>query len=35
MINIAPVYQYQDDNLVESVSSYMVKHEQEISEKLC
>jgi lysophospholipid acyltransferase (LPLAT)-like uncharacterized protein len=35
IINIAPVYQYQDDNLVESVSSYMVKHEQEISERLC
>ncbi len=35
MINIAPVYQYQDKDLVGSVSSYMVKHEQEISEKLC
>ena len=35
LINIAPVYQYQDNNLVDSVSSYMVKYEKEISEKLC
>ena len=31
IINIAPVYQYQENNLVESVSNYMIKCENEVS----
>ena len=33
IINIAPVYEYGDNNLVESVSNYMIEAEKEISKK--
>ena len=32
-INIAPIYEYEENNLVESVSSYMIEAEEEISKK--
>ena len=34
IINIAPIYSY-NENLVESVSSYMIEHEKKVSEKIC
>ena len=34
IINIAPVYEYQECDLVESVSSYMIKHENKVSQKI-
>ena len=34
VINIAPIYQYSENNLVESVSSYMIKNEIEASKKI-
>ena len=33
IINIAPVYQYKENSLVESVSTYMTKYEKEVSKK--
>ena len=34
IINIAPVYQYKENNLVESVSIYMTENENKVSEKI-
>ena len=34
IINIAPIYQYQDDGLIESVSKYMTEHENKVSQKI-
>jgi lysophospholipid acyltransferase (LPLAT)-like uncharacterized protein len=34
IINIASVYQYKENNLVESVSTYMVENENRVSEKI-
>ena len=34
IINIAPVYQYKENNLVESVSKYMTNSENKVSEKI-
>ena len=34
IINIAPVYQYKENNLVESVSRYMTENENRVSEKI-
>ena len=34
IINIAPTYKYKGDNLVESISEYITKHENEVSKKI-
>ena len=34
VINIAPIYQYKGDALVESISEYMTKHENKVSQKI-
>jgi len=34
IINIAPTYEYQGDDLVESVSTYMTKYEKKVSQKI-
>jgi len=34
IINIAPVYQHKETNLVESVSTYMIEHEKKVSKKI-
>ena len=34
IINIAPVYEYTNNNLVDSVSNYMIQYENEVSKKI-
>ena len=34
IINIAPTYKYKGDNLVESISEYITKHENEVSKRI-
>ncbi len=34
VINIAPVYEYTNNNLVDSVSNYMIQYENEVSKKI-
>ena len=34
IIHIAPIYKYKGDNLVESISEYITKHENEVSKRI-